>query len=465
MNGYLGGSQGGVGWRFRCAAACRRVRGAISVVALLAASLAGSSCSSSPQPNSAVKAASATTRRVAAATSGQAAAPAASASEASDDAGFFKSLPAAATPAFSADEAMALVAMPLACLDHPQENPANNPFSTQGYLYVYDTKPHLIDAYDKNRAFYGCYDWHSAVNSTWTMVAVLKQFPQIPVGNLIREKLGQHLGKSNIQGELAFFKKAQRFEQPFGQSWLLRLYGDLLAWNDPQGKKWAANVEPLASFFSAGLAKYLEELPDATRLGEHPNTAYSMNMMLDYAAAAGDAALRQAVFTTAKRFYLGDSDCPTAYEPEGASFLSPCLEEAKLMSRVLDRARFVAWFDDFMPPVYSSKFRPLARPFDTSGITDPKLLAGKSHLIGLGLFRGEAMLRIADALPPGDPRVAVYRRLAAINADKSFQGFEGAGYLGSHWMGTYAVLYELADKAPHPAATGATRPAEGGRGK
>ena len=29
-------------------------------------------------------------------------------------------------------------------------------------------------------AFYGCFDWHSAVNSTWTMVAVLKQFPLIP---------------------------------------------------------------------------------------------------------------------------------------------------------------------------------------------------------------------------------------------------------------------------------------------
>jgi hypothetical protein len=449
MNAQLGASIAGPGPRFR-----RGLRGAIPAAALLAASLAAASCSSSPRANPAVKAAGAPP-----------ATPSASASEIRDDAGFLKSLPAAATPAFTSDEAMALVAMPLACLDHPQENPANNPFSTQGYLYVYDTKPHLVDAYDKNRAFYGCYDWHSAVNSTWTMVMVLKQFPRIPVGNLIREKLGQHLGKTNIEGELAFFKKAPRFEQPFGQSWLLRLYGDLLTWNDPDGKKWAANVEPLARFFSAGLAKYLTELPDATRIGEHPNTAYSMNMMLDYADAAGDATLRKAVFATANRFFLGDSDCPTAYESAGASFLSPCLEEAKLMSRVLDRARFAAWFDSFMPAVYSAKFRPLATPFDTSGITDPKLLAGKSHLIGLGLFRGEAMLRIADALPPGDPRVPVYRRLAAINAEKSFQGFEGAGYLGSHWMGTYAVLYELAEEAPGAGAEAASHGGSNRRGK
>ena len=38
-------------------------------------------------------------------------------------------------------------------------------------------------------AFYGCTDWHSAVNSTWAMVKVLKDFPDAPLGGLIREKL------------------------------------------------------------------------------------------------------------------------------------------------------------------------------------------------------------------------------------------------------------------------------------
>ncbi|HEV2385635.1 MAG TPA: DUF2891 family protein [Candidatus Acidoferrales bacterium] len=432
MNAQPGAYPAACGCGFRRAHPGRRLRGSLPACGLLAASLALAACASGARPSAAAKAVAAP------------AAPAPSPREIRDDAAFLRSLPAAAAPAFTEAEAMALVAMPLACLDHPQANPTENPFSTQGYLYVYDSKPRLVDAYDKHRAFYGCYDWHSAVNSTWTMVEVLKRFPGIPVGNLIREKLDQHLGKSNLEGELAFFKKAQRFEQPFGQSWLLKLDGELLRWNDPQARKWAANVAPLARYFSAGLVKYLDELPDATRIGEHPNTAYSMSMMLDYASAASDAPLRRAVFATATRFYVNDTDCPTAYEPAGASFLSPCLEEAKLMSRVFDRARFASWFDNFMPAVYSPKFRPLVHPFDTSGITDPKLLAGKSHLIGLGLFRGEAMLRIAEALPASDPRVPVYRRLAAINAEKSFQGFEGAGYLGSHWMGTYAVLYELA---------------------
>lgn len=364
---------------------------------------------------------------------------------------FLRTLPNVQTPPFTQTEAMALVAMPLACLDHPQASPASTPFSSVGYLWPYNGEPHLLANYAKNRAFYGCYDWHSAVNSTWTMVEVLKRFPKIPIGPLLREKLDEHLGKSNLQGELAFFEKARMFEMPFGRAWLLRLYGALVTWNDRGGRRWAGNVAPLAKLFSASMVKYLDELPDPTRLGEHPNTAYSMNMMLDYADAANDVALRQAIFKAAKRFFLDDRDCPTAYEPSGAAFLSPCLEEAKVMSRVIPPAQFDGWFSAFMPPVYSPQFAPLAHPFDTSGITDPKQLAGKSHLIGLGLFRGEAMLRIAQALPPGDPRVAVYRRLASINAEKSFQGFEGAGYLGSHWMGTYAVLYELA-------ATSARRP-------
>lgn len=355
-----------------------------------------------------------------------------------------KSLPDVRTPPFTQTEAMALVAMPLACIDDPQASPADGPFSSEGYLYEYGSGPRLIDNYAENRAFFGCYDWHSAVNSTWAMVEVLKTFPKIPVGQLIREKLDNHLGNTNLKGELAFFQKHPGFEVPFGRAWLLKLYGALLTWQDSAAQRWAKNVAPLAKLFSTAMVKYLNELSDPTRLGEHPNTAYSMDMMLDYAEAAEDDTLKQAIINNAQRLFSKDSDCPTAYEPSGAAFLSPCLAEAKLMSRIMDRAKFVSWFDSFMPPVYSAKFAPLRQPFNTNGITNPRLLAGKSHLIGLGVIRGEAMMRIADALPPGDPRIRVYHRLAEINAEETFKNFEGAGYLGSHWFATYAIRYELA---------------------
>jgi len=352
---------------------------------------------------------------------------------------FIKALPDAAVPEFGEEQALAIVAMPLSCVDHPEDRPPD-PI----YLYTYDTKPRLVEDYQKHRAFYGCYDWHSAVNSIWTMAVVLRRFPHLPIGSLVREKLNDHLTKETIEGETTFFKTAKDFEQPYGRAWVLKLYADLLQWDDADARKWAMNLAPLAEQFSAGLAQYMKDLPFVTRAGVHPNTAFSMSLLMDYADAAKDEALRQAVVNTARHVYLSDANCPTAYEPSGPDFLSPCLEEAKIMSRVLSQQEFLPWFNQFVPPPDSPQFRPLLKSFDTTGITREGEMASKSHLIGLAFDRAEAMLRIAAALQPDDQRAVAYRRIATMNAQQGFKDLAGAGYLGSHWLGTAALRYELA---------------------
>src|SRR5580704_17363538 len=77
---------------------------------------------------------------------------------------YLASLPAAQLSALTEQQALAMVAMPLSCVDHPQALPEQR----VDYLWVHESKPHMLEAYDKNRAFYGCFDWHSAVNSAWT---------------------------------------------------------------------------------------------------------------------------------------------------------------------------------------------------------------------------------------------------------------------------------------------------------
>jgi hypothetical protein len=349
---------------------------------------------------------------------------------------YLTSLPDAPFPAFNQEQALALVALPLSCVDRPQAAPE----ARVDYLWVQDGRPHLLESYDKNRVFYGCFDWHSAVNSTWTMVAVLKQFPRIPVGPLIREKLKEHLAKKSIDGEMEFFKSARNFEVPYGYAWLLKLYAELATWDDPEAKTWKENLAPLVQQFSKKLVDYFEHLPYATRAGMHPNTAFSISLLLDYTEVAGDAPLRDAALKAANRFFLKDRACPTAYEPGGTEFLSPCLAEAGLMSKVLDRAHFVTWLDEFLPPIYSPSFKPLTAPVDVSGITKEDLQGGKSHLIGLAFERAQAMADISKALPAGDPRIPVLRRLAVINGRSGFEALSAAGYYGSHWLGTYAVL-------------------------
>jgi hypothetical protein len=148
------------------------------------------------------------------------------------------SLPLTKAPSLDEPRAQWLVAQPFACLDELQPRPGNRP-------YFWEATFRPVDNYDKVRAFYGCGDWHSAVNATWTLAVVLKRLPEISVGRLIREKLSDHLAKTNLDGEVAFFKDAGTFERPYGYAWLLTLGAELQTWDDTQAAQWAANVAPL----------------------------------------------------------------------------------------------------------------------------------------------------------------------------------------------------------------------------
>jgi hypothetical protein len=349
---------------------------------------------------------------------------------------FLGKLPAATPPVLNHDQALFLANFPLSCLDRPQSAP-----SGRGYVWEATYRP--PDDYEKNLAFYGCFDWHSSVNSTWTLVKLLKGYPGLDVGPLLRLQLGRHLGASNLAGELAYLKTAGQFERPYGYAWILKLSAELSNWKDPDAAKWAANFAPLSTWASAEMATFLKELPQPNRGGVHPNSAFAMYLMLDYVELTKDEALRTAVVDTAKRFYTNDKNCNTKGEPAGSDFLSPCLTEAALMGRILPRETFLPWLNALLPAMDSADFKPLTEPVDTSGVLRPEQLAGRSHLIGLAFQRGAMMTRLADLLPERDARVPVLRRLAAIHGVKGMEAMHRAGYYGSHWLGTYAVMYML----------------------
>jgi len=348
----------------------------------------------------------------------------------------FNSLPSASAPGLDKPQALFLATMPLSCLDRPQAHPPS-----RGYLWEATYRP--VDDYQKNLAFYGCFDWHSSVNSIWTLVRLVKSYPDLSVAPIVRQKLARHLDTSNMAGELAYLKGAGQFERPYGYAWILKLAGELADWKDPDGQKWAASIAPLAEWTAKEMAQFFMTLERPNRGGVHPNSAFAMYLMLDYVDIAKDEPLRIAIAGTAKRFYQQDKNCDTKSEPTGTDFLSPCLTEAALMSRVDDRQTFLPWLDSFLPAMYSPDFKPLTEPVDTTGITRPERLAGKSHLIGLAFQRGAVMNRLAGVLPAEDRRAGVLRRLAALHGVKGMQGMHDAGYFGSHWLGTYAVYYML----------------------
>lgn len=352
---------------------------------------------------------------------------------------FYESLPKVDPHPLDRATALQLSTMPLSCMDHPQPEPYAVP-----YLWQPSFTP--VAGYDTTRAFYGCYDWHSAVNSTWTLVRILETYPDLPTAPAIREELDAHLGRSNLAGDLAFMRGAGGFELPYGYAWLLRLQYELRSWRgDSDAVRWAAHVQPLATYMAQRLGRYLDTLRAPVRTGVHPNTAMAMDNALAYARAF-DPALEAVIRRSARRLFAHDIRCNTAAEPGPSDFASPCLMEAAVMGQLMPRREFVPWLDAFLPPLYSVEFHSLTIGLGPEFVKNPAAIASKSHIVGLAFVRATSMGELANALPADDPRVPVLRRLAAIQAATGFPLMGAVGYDGSHYYASWATTYLITER-------------------
>ena len=358
---------------------------------------------------------------------------------------------------FDRNTAMWLVTLPLGCFDKLHDAPRS-----RGYIYeaTFTLKP----GFQKTRAFYGCSDWHSAVNSTWTMVKVLKMFPDLPLAQLIREKLNEHLTADAVKGELAFFEEEgnKAFERPYGWAWLFRVYAELKSWDDADAKKWAGNLEPLVKLLFERTLPYLRTLAEPMRIGTHQNTAYALKLLNEYARATSDKELQGAVAERARKFFAADYGCAPNVEVSGSDFFSPCLLEAAIMGDILAPAAFATWLNTFMPATETPAFKSLLvvnmeMPGTAEELKKADMLGAKAHLVGLGVSRARAMEDIAASLPPSDPRVAVYHTAATSLAQISIKAMYDASYAGTHWIATYIVDYLVSGQRRHLAATTASK--------
>jgi len=76
-------------------------------------------------------------------------------------------------------------------------------------------------------AFFGCFDWHSAVHSHWLLVRLLRSgLLDDEASKNALAVLNRYLTAENLATELDYFSKPGRagFEFPYGWAWLLRLW-------------------------------------------------------------------------------------------------------------------------------------------------------------------------------------------------------------------------------------------------
>ena len=273
-------------------------------------------------------------------------------------------------------------------------------------------------------AFFGSYDWHSAVHMHWTLARLLRLYPGISLARTIAERLDAHLSRPALEAELRYFVGSQTFERPYGWAWLLELQAELVR----LGKaRWSDSVRPLAEELARRMASFIKGAPYPIRAGSHGNTAFACLLSLDYAKVAGDSGLEEQIKAAAQRWYGKDRDAPLAYEPSLDDFLSPALVEAALMREVLPPAEFGAWLKAFLPSME-------LQPPKVADRSDAK----QSHLDGLALSRAWCLTKL------GQPEAA-QRHLAA-----GLPHVVGGHYVGEHWLASFATLALTAEALKNP---------------
>lgn len=324
-----------------------------------------------------------------------------------------------------------LISLPLKCLQQQYPNKTNHTAAGDS--------DQLMTPQQQHPSFYGCFDWHSSVHGHWMLVRLLKQFKESGESAQVRASISKNITPANILQEIKYFdgRLSKNYERTYGWAWLLKLQQELLTWQDDDAIRWRQTLQPFCDTVIRLWMNYLPKQTYPNRTGIHPNTAFGLSLALDYARTAGNKTFEAAIIQSARKLYLADKNAPANWEPDGTDFLSPSLEEADLMRRVLDKDYFVRWFNSWITSVSMQHLMKLPVVSDR---TDFQIV----HLDGLCFSRSWCMKGIAKQLPLTDKRRALLLRSAVRHLNAGLPNIASGSYGGEHWLASFAV-YALMD--------------------
>jgi len=289
--------------------------------------------------------------------------------------------------------------------------------------------------------FYGCFDWHSSVHGHWLLLRLLRLAPEIGLPQQKQDEivtaLNQSFNAQAIVTEVAYFEAENRgsYERPYGMAWFLQLTTELREWDDPRAAAWLETLLPLEAVIVSQITSWLPNLAYAIRLGTHNQSMFAFGLMLDWAREAGDEQMSALIIERSLAFHSEDRNCPLNYEPSGEDFLSPCLMEADLMRRILNRQAFSEWLAGFMPGIPRDGRGDWLAIGIVMDPTDGKLV----HLDGVNLSRAWNLENIAMALPEDDDRRPALLAAAKLHAEAGIANVSAEHYEGSHWLASFAT--------------------------
>lgn len=293
--------------------------------------------------------------------------------------------------------------------------------------------------------FCGSFDWHSAVHGHWALVRALRVEPAAAWAPRARAVLARSLTDAGLRREHDHLGSRPTFERPYGLAWLLRLAADLHAWEDEDASRWRASLSPLEAMAGERMVAWAEQLPRPIRSGEHSQSAFALALTLDWAVATGQPEIAARVMQRSRAMHERDRDAPVRYEPSAHDFLSPILAAADLMRRVLPGAAFADWFGTYLPHPDRAEVRHWLEPLSPPDRADGKL----SHLDGLSLTRAWMIEGILAALPAGHAATTALTAAASQLRETGLRGaLENRDWMGTHWLGSFAVYLLTHDAAP-----------------
>lgn len=324
------------------------------------------------------------------------------------------------------DTAVQLATLPFHCIKEEYPNKLSQ---------LLRNESDLLPPSQLHPIFYGCYDWHSSVHGHWLLAKVGNLYADSDLRQNVSGLFDAQFLTGRVETERDYFQD-KTFERTYGWAWLLKLQEELLKSEQEDFTSWVAILGPLVERIVELYKEFLPKLVYPVRVGEHPNTAFGLAFGLDYARLVEDLHLEQLIVQNATGFFSGDKNCPLNYEPSGTDFLSPCLAEADLMTRILtEDSAYESWLRAFLPQLFDEGF--ILQPGQVVDRTDGKLV----HLDGLNFSRGWALYTIATRMRDEKMKKRLVQ-LGDNHLETSMEYVVGSHYVGSHWLASF-LLYAL----------------------
>jgi hypothetical protein len=141
-------------------------------------------------------------------------------------------------PVLTPEMGSKLALLPMSCIKKEYPNKPG---------HVHESASSEVSHTIKTPIFSGCFDWHSAVHMHWTLIRLIRLFPDLKQKDQIISLMNEQFTEEKVGTELAFLnsKYNETFERTYGWAWLLRLQSEFILLNDENGRKWAQTLAPL----------------------------------------------------------------------------------------------------------------------------------------------------------------------------------------------------------------------------